>query len=71
MPATLTVPDEALEALRPLFSQVEGSCEVWTDDEIATRILIRGVLAYGQTAGRPFEEMKELARALREQVRAG
>lgn len=70
MPATLTVSDDALAQLRPLFSQVEGSCEVWTDDEVVTRMLIRGVLAYGQTAGRPFGEMTELASALRQTIQA-
>lgn len=70
MPATLTVSDDALAQLRPLFSQVEGSCEVWTDDEVVTRMLIRGVLAYGQTAGRPFSEMTELASALRQTIQA-
>jgi hypothetical protein len=70
MPATLILSDDALAVLRPLFSQVEGSCEVWTDEEIATRLLIRGVLAYGQTAGRPFAEMADVAKALRQQVSA-
>ncbi|CAN5336827.1 hypothetical protein BH23ACT9_BH23ACT9_24140 [soil metagenome] len=71
MPATLTLSDEALAQLRPLFSQVEGNCEVWTDDEILTRLLIRGVLAYGQTAGRPFAEMTQLASTLRATISAG
>ena len=70
MPAHLTVPDEALEALKPLFSQVEGSCEVWTDDEVVTRMLIRGVMAYGQSAGKPFDEITALAAQLRQQVTA-
>ncbi|WP_370327170.1 hypothetical protein [Euzebya sp.] len=68
MPATLTVTDDALEVLKPLFSQVEGSCEVWTDAEVVTRMLIRGVMAYGQTAGKPFAEMTEVAKALRTQI---
>ncbi|HUG86289.1 MAG TPA: hypothetical protein VMM13_17115 [Euzebya sp.] len=71
MSATLTVSDEALAELRPLFSQVEGSCEVWTDEEVVTRMLIRGVLAYGQTAGRPFSEMTELAANLRGAITTG
>lgn len=70
MPASLTVPDEALALLRPLFSQVEGSCEAWTDEEVLTRMLIRGVLAYGQTAGRPFAEMTDLAGSLRAGITA-
>ncbi|MGI9017394.1 MAG: hypothetical protein ACR2HR_09895 [Euzebya sp.] len=68
MATTLTVPDEALETLKPLFSQVEGSCEVWTDEEVVTRMLIRGVMAYGQTAGKPFTEMTEVAKGLRRQI---
>ena len=71
MPATLSVSEDALALLRPLFSQVEGSCEVWTDEEVLTRMLIRGVLAYGQTAGRPFPEMTELAGSLRAAITAG
>lgn len=70
MAATLTVPDEALERLRPLFSQVEGSCEVWTDAEILTRMLIRGVMAYGSTAGMPFAETSQLASAIRQEISA-
>lgn len=65
MATTLTLSDQALQTLKPLFSQVEGSCEVWTDSEILTRMLIRGVLAYGQTAGREFSEMSEVAKSLR------
>lgn len=65
MPATITLSDDALELLRPLFSQVEGSCEVWTDDEIATRMLVRGVFAYGQSAGRELGEMSAVAKAVR------
>ncbi len=68
MPATITVSEDALALLRPLFSQVEGACEVWTDDEIVTRMLIRGVMAYGQTAGRPFAEMAGVAGTLRQQI---
>ncbi|AXV05906.1 hypothetical protein DVS28_a1206 [Euzebya pacifica] len=71
MPAQLTVSDDALDMLRPLFSQVEGSCEVWTDSEIVTRLLIRGVMAYGQTAGRDFADMSALAGTLRETITAG
>lgn len=68
MAATLTVSDEALERLRPLFSQVEGSCEVWTDAEVLTRMLIRGVMAYGSTAGMAFAETSELASTIRQSI---
>lgn len=68
MAAQLTVPDEALELLRPLFGKVEGSCEVWTDSEIVTRLLIRGVMAYGQTAGEDFSDMAALAGRLRSSI---
>ncbi len=71
MPTTLTLSDDALESLRPLFSQVEGSCEVWTDEEILTRMLIRGVMAYGQTAGRDFSEMAQVAGAIRADIAVG
>jgi hypothetical protein len=68
MSATLTLSDEALAQLRPLFSQVEGECEVWTDAEVLTRMLIRGVMAYGQTAGRPFDELSAMAAEVRRAV---
>lgn len=68
MPATVTVSDDALDLLRPLFSKVEGQCEVWTDPEVLTRMLIRGVMAYGQTAGMPFAETAALAGTLRETI---
>ena len=70
MPATLTVSDEALAQLRPLFSKVEGSCEVWTDEEVVTRMLIRGVMAYGSTAGLPFSETSAMAATLRQTITA-
>lgn len=70
MTTTLHVPEEALAQLRPLFSQVEGSCEVWTDEEVLTRMLIRGVMAYGSTAGLPFAETSALAAALRQTITA-
>lgn len=70
MPATVTVSDEVLEQLRPLFSKVEGQCEVWTDEEVLTRMLIRGVMAYGSTAGLPFAETSALASTLREAITA-
>ncbi len=68
MPATLTLSDHALDVLRPLFSQVEGACEVWTDEEILTRMLIRGVMAYGQTAGRDFADMATVAGTIRADI---
>lgn len=71
MPTQLIVPEEAMARLRPLFSQVEGSCEVWTDAEVLTRLLIRGVMAYGQSAGMPFAETSALAGVLREEISAG
>lgn len=68
MAATLTLSDEVLGELRPLFAEVEGSCEVWTDDEVLTRMLIRGVMAYGQTAGKDFAWTSALAGRIRAAV---
>lgn len=70
MPTQLHVGEDALAELRPLFSQVEGSCEVWTDTEILTRLLIRGVMAYGQTAGRDFADIAALAGTVRQHIRS-
>lgn len=61
----LTVPDEALAVLRPLFVAVEGSCEAWADDEVARRVLIRGAMEYAKSAGRPFDEAVAVAADLR------
>ena len=61
----LTVTDEVLEAIRPLFVAVEGYCEVWTDDEIVRRLFIRGAMEYAKSAGKPFDEVTALAATLR------
>ena len=66
MPVQLTVPDDAIARLKPLFVEVEGSCEAWTDDEVVRRMLVRGAMEYAKSAGRPFAEVTALAGALRE-----
>ena len=67
----LSVPDDALAALRPIFTQVEGSCEVWTDDEIVRRLFIRGAMEYAKSAGKPFADVTALAAQLRQLVATG
>ncbi len=67
----LTVPDEALAVLRPLFVAVEGSCEAWADDEVVRRVLIRGAMEYAKSAGRPFDEAVAVAADLRAALPAG
>ena len=64
----LSVPEEALAALRPIFVQVEGYCDVWTDDEIVRRLFIRGAMEYAKSAGKPFADVTALAAQLRGQV---
>ena len=61
----MTVSDEVLEQLRPLFVAVEGYCEVWTDEEIVRRLFIRGAMEYAKSAGKPFDEVTSLAADLR------
>lgn len=61
----LSVPDEALDVLRPLFVSVEGSCESWSDEEVVRRILIRGAMQYAKSAGQPWEEVQATAASLR------
>ena len=61
----LSVPEEALVALRPIFTQVEGYCDVWTDDEIVRRLFIRGAMEYAKSAGQPFADVTALAAQLR------
>ena len=67
----LSVPEEALAALRPIFVQVEGYCDVWTDDEIVRRLFIRGAMEYAKSAGKPFSDVTALATQLRGFVTAG
>ncbi len=61
----LSVPEEALEAIRPLFAQVEGYCEVWTDEEIVRRVFIRGAMEYAKSAGKSWDDVAATAAALR------
>jgi hypothetical protein len=67
----LSVPEEALAVLRPIFTQVEGYCDVWTDDEIVRRLFIRGAMEYAKSAGKPFADVTALAGQLREMVVTG
>ncbi|HVM15686.1 MAG TPA: hypothetical protein VM287_15325 [Egibacteraceae bacterium] len=62
----LSVPDDALAVLRPLFTGVEGSCESWSDEEVVRRMLIRGAMEYAKSAGQPWEGVQSTAAALRE-----
>ncbi len=61
----LSVPEEALSVLRPLFVAVEGSCEAWQDEEVVRRMLIRGAMEYAKSAGQPWEEVRAVSAALR------
>ena len=61
----LTVSIEVLERLRPLFASVEGQCEVWTDDEVARRMFIRGAMEYAKSAGTSWDDTMALAADLR------
>ena len=61
----LAVSDDVLEVIRPLFTSVEGMCEVWTDDEIVRRLFIRGAMEYAKSSGKPFDQVTSLAAQLR------
>lgn len=61
----LSVPEEALSVLRPLFVTVEGSCEAWKDEEVVRRMLIRGAMEYAKSAGQPWEEVRAVGGTLR------
>lgn len=61
----LSVPEEALSVLRPLFVTVEGSCEAWQDEEVVRRMLIRGAMEYAKSAGQPWEEVRAVGASLR------
>jgi hypothetical protein len=66
----LTVNEPVLERLRPLFTAVEGYCEVWTDDEIVRRLFIRGAMEYAKSAGKSWDDTMALAAELREALAA-
>ena len=61
----LVVPQESLDLIRPLFVDVEGHCEVWTDEEIARRLFIRGAMEYAKSAGKGWDDVQGLAATLR------
>ena len=61
----LDVSEKALDILRPLFVEVEGSCEAWSDDEIVRRMLIRGAMEYAKSAGKPWDDVMAVAAQLR------
>lgn len=65
MAVQLTVPEDALEALRPAFIAVEGDCEQWDDDEIVRRMLVRGLMDYAKSAGREWRDVAALAGQVR------
>ena len=60
----------ALELLRQMFVEVEGQCEVWTDDEIARRVFIRGAMEYAKSSGKAWDDVMAIAAQLREQLSA-
>lgn len=62
----LEVNQSVLDTLRPLFLAVEGSCEVWTDEEVVRRMFIRGAMEYAKSAGKPWDEVMATASQLRE-----
>lgn len=61
----LIVSDAALEILRPLFVDVEGTCEAWADEEIVRRMLIRGAMEYAKSAGKSWDDVMDTATRLR------
>lgn len=65
MVTQLSVPEDALSTLRPLFAAVEGSCEAWEDEEVVRRMFIRGAMEYAKSAGRPWEEVRTVGETLR------
>ena len=67
----LDVPSETIDLIRPMFVDVEGHCEVWTDDEIVRRLFIRGAMEYAKSAGKQWDDVQALAATLREQLPKG
>ena len=61
----LCIDETTLARLKRLFLAVEGSCEVWADDEVVRRMLIRGAMEYAKSAGQPWEQVQALSKELR------
>ena len=61
----LDINSTVLELLRPMFVDVEGHCEVWTDSEIARRVFIRGAMEYAKSAGNSWDDVMAVAAQLR------
>lgn len=61
----LEISAAAVELLRPMFVDVEGHCEVWTDEEIARRVFIRGAMEYAKSAGKSWDDVMAVAAQLR------
>ena len=59
-----------LDLLRPMFVDVEGHCEVWTDSEIARRVFIRGAMEYAKSAGKSWDDVMAVAAELRSELGA-
>lgn len=66
----LEVTEAALELMRPMFADVEGHCEAWTDEEIARRLFIRGAMEYAKSAGKSWDDVMAVAAELRAQFAA-
>lgn len=62
---SLSLGDAALARLREVFLAVEGTCEAWTDEEILSRMLIRGAMEYAKSSGAEWSEVQALAGAVR------
>ena len=65
MAVQLTVSDEALGVLKPFFVAAEGSCDVWSDEQVVTGMLIRGLMDYGRSTGTEFAELAAAAKRVR------
>ncbi len=67
----LTVDDEAMDRLREVFIGLEGACESWTDEEVVTRVLIRGAMEYAKAGGAEWDDVQALAGVLRGALTSG
>ena len=65
----LSIPQESLDLVRPMFVDVEGHCEVWTDEEIARRMFIRGAMEYAKSLGKSWDDVQAVATTLRSHLR--
>ncbi|MGI8574218.1 MAG: hypothetical protein ACR2MA_02510 [Egibacteraceae bacterium] len=61
----IDLPDDVAERLRETVTAVDGSCEPWTSEEVLRKVVVRGTMAYAQSAGWQWDDVQSLGRDVR------